>query len=650
MPEITRANLLKLKESISFLTTVRAIKKEDILSLQQGTTPSQNPSIINPTEFIVADRRGAKPSESNTLTSVAQAANELINIIGTNGPDHLYQLNTLLQKERLGTIEESKLLRACLLAHAYGRSVPIEKRTEFRKAFTAMTSNDDLPVHYKIDPHGSSVAYEEVLKSIKDLHNLSTNYSHFHIASQRMGKNSPSMLENYITHVTGKGYYKSYSPATVINQETKVYGTADDFPGPGFIIQGIGVRASVFPKGYVEGLFKSGKPSSPKQEVEVYYRNLLMEGERELKDTVFTLFRGIIIIQSKNKNRMLIDSKKHALVVYNDHFQNPDQKIAFLIPDSLANVFTNDPLKYLNERTNFHPKQIGRYGPEIFDLFKTSVLSGFDKCFPFGAASPLFYKGSAFYDMWGVKHKRDLFYPERFYGHQETHDKFHSYNHRTHMFANIPGPTSEEKHPRYWSNGFDPRNLIPYKQAHDEVRNTVFYALSQLRLFCEGATLYNYGHEYNPKHKIWTHDKFRLLKSALNFHESERFKERRPILTGLEADGYSHFSEVKIKKGGFVDTEHMVWIKELDPNYKATPGKKPLEFDGRMLPGHLPSEEYDLRDEKTWKFFTGTSETKDWLDYLNLQETILGSQPVFFHPHMKPALLEIIKRKQEIKK
>lgn len=118
------------------------------------------------------------------------------------------------------------------------------------------------------------------------MHDLYSNFSHFHLATQRTEPGKPSMLEAFLAHANGDVNYKTYSPsqATITDSAGKRKGTINDFPGPGFIINGFGKRAKLFPNRFIENAYPqiSGRKLSPRQAVENEYRKMLVESERDL--------------------------------------------------------------------------------------------------------------------------------------------------------------------------------------------------------------------------------------------------------------------------------------------------------------------------------------------------------------------------------
>lgn len=639
MPTIPTSAIERARLLINYLTTSKARKttvspQPQAERLQQQTQNTGGTALSRAITTLFGGGVQITPGQptqeyvqtSNSL-SLVQASNELVSLLANS-----------VDFNALSGIAASRILRAGMMATTYGRGVDTETRKKFRNKFMHHTKHDDLPVNRKQNPFGSKVALEEVLWCFDHLYDLFSNFSHFHLATQKPEPGKPSMLEAFLGHVSGQSSYKTYSPSqtTITDGGGRRRGTTDDFPGPGFVINGLGKRAKLFPRGFVENAYPqiSGGNLSPRQVVENEYRKVLVESERDLGETQSTLFRGFAII--RNPNRMKINNKSYALIVYNDHFPVDNQEIGYLIPDGLAASFIEDPLRYLNTNTVFHPANLlSRFGHEIIVPTYETTLGGFDKAFPYGDGAPHFYPNSKHYDKWGKLHRFDLCNPERTLGTSETHDT-KGYIHRTHDFASVQG------HDRYWSAQYDSRNYAPDKLAHDEVRNCLFFAHAQLDLLKAAFRLYNFGYEYSPRHKHWTRDEFKLLKNAIAFRHSARFPDKeKPILVGTVQGRNSGFSRDNIRDVGIVDTNLMLW-------QRSTTGNNKSGIDTSMLPGKIPDDEYDLRDARTWKYFEGRNETDNWLEFQSLAYA-KSIEPVFYYGHkdFRDQLQSTMKGKEE---
>jgi hypothetical protein len=626
MPSIDGPTTQRVKQLVNFLTSHKAYKPTS--SPGQQVSSSQSSFLNQPLASV------AEIQFDREQLSLVSACNELVGIAGVSTNFNFSALEN--------SVESWKLLRAGLLATIYGRSVDKATRSNFRHNYMNYTKHDDVPINRNQFPFQSRVIHEEVLWGIERLYNIHSGFSHFHISTQRPNLNTPSMFENFLQHVNGS--VKAYSPSQIQVRDSALTrrGTINDFPGPGFIIDGLGKAAELFPKEFIESSYPQiSKPSSeltPKDAVENKFRKVLVNSERDLKDTQFAVFRGIKIIT--NPKKMVIDGRSYALIIYNDHFHNEDQEIAFLVPHGIVNAFLKNPLEFVNAQTNFHPNNLmQKYGPEIIVPVYESALGGFDKTFPFNPGAPLFYNGEPRYDKWGHEHKWHLCYPEKRLGNTETYDT-KGYIHRTHDFAGLLKPGfwhRGEEHDHYWSENYDYRNYAIDKLAHDEVRNCLFFAMSQYDLLKSAFRLNTFGHEYNTRFKKWTRDEFKMLRTAIGLRESERYSaNEKPVLVGVEQSGNSRFREDFIRQGSFLDTKYMLWNKASSDNTKV---------DTKMVPGEIPESRYDLKNAKSWEYFAGAGETKNWLD---LQAGLydLGAEPVFYfgQDSLKHQLMEVVKK------
>ena len=635
-PEKVQRALLLIKHLTTSKARKTTVSSSPQIELIEGQTQNTGGSIVSraivnlfrSTTQVSLPQPTQEYIQTSSGLSLVQASNELVKLLASNDVDF----------SALSGIEQWRILRAGMIATVYGRGVDAEARKQFRNRFMYFTRHDDLPVNRKQNPFGSKVALEEVLWCFDHMYDLYSNFSHFHLATQKPEPGKPSMLEAFLGHVTGQSSYKTYSPSqtTITDGRGKRKGTTDDFPGPGFVINGLGKRAKLFPARFIENAYPqlSGRKLSPRQVVENEYRKVIIESERYLGETQFTLFRGLVII--RNPQRMKIDNKNYALIVFNDHFPVDNQEIGYLIPDDLAAKFTEDPLMYLNTSTRFHPANLlSRFGHEIIVPTYETTLGGFDKAFPYGDDAPDFYPDSKHYDKSGHLHRFDLCYPERTLGTSETYDT-KGYIHRTHDFAFIEG------HDRYWSSKYDSRNYAPDKLAHNEVRNSLFFAQAQLDLLKAAFRLYNFGYEYSPRHKHWTRDEFRLLKNAIAFRHSARFPQKeKPVLVGTVQGRNSGFSRDNLRDVGILDTNLMLWQRSTTTNNKSG-------IDTSMLPGKMPDDTYDLRDARTWRYFEGGNETDNWLEF---QATAYAksTEPVFYYGHndFREQLRTVMKGKEE---
>ena len=409
MDPVDRITLL-----VNYLTSPKAKKVPSIETAVLSEVEIEDTENLPFAEIILDDyfqeqEQIQPPSQASSQEeplNVVSASNELVKLLAQYPDEYFsfeadaYSIEDLRELTDEGKIEEWRLLRAGMIATVYGRSVSPDIRKTFRNKFMSLTRHDEIPVNRKPSTYENKVAHEEVLWGFDHLYDLFSNFSHFHIATQKPSKESLSMLEVFIKHVNGTKNYTMHSPTQAYHNGTQ--GTNENFPGPGIILNGLGRRAKLFPKGFIEETYPQiTEPKlKPKQKVENKYRETLVSSERDLINTEFGLFRGFVIIS--NPKKMLIDEKPYALLIYNDHFHNETQEIAFLIPNWLATMFLDDPIRHLDKESILYPNELMQfYGKEIIVPTYETALGGFDKTFPFGEDAPLFYEDSLHYDMWG---------------------------------------------------------------------------------------------------------------------------------------------------------------------------------------------------------------------------------------------------------
>ena len=427
-------------------------------------------------------------------------------------------------------IENWRGYRALMLAFMYSRS---EERTIsiLQDRITTLTNNDDLPF-FSNDPEYNK-AFEIIIRDWKKIDDIFKGFHHLAFATRNDGISEYSMFERYIRQVNRKENYTAYKPTGNSSN--------NDFPGAGFAVNGIHSKVNRYLERELWHGIKEGEADFIT--AQKLYREALVNGEEYLKDTTFLFFRGFIAVF--NEKEMIIDGKPHALIIFNEHFQNENLRMAYIIPIEKINQFLRNPYKAVNEKNILYPSKIeDRFFNIAIDPTSITVLSGYDKAFPSASDH---YPFSIFYDKQGAPIIRPLFRHEQVYD-RETCDVKNKM-HRTHMFGG------------YWTD-INPENYSPYQRAHKEVARCLEFGLSQIDLFLDGFRLYNMGFNYDEKSKSWDLKSKRLLNQATRWHQSPKIKEEkdRPILVPVPRLTYSQL-DPELLKEGFLDTSSMQYCR-----------------------------------------------------------------------------------------
>ncbi len=495
-----------------------------------------------------------------------------------------------------------QLRRAGMLGIAYGRvEAPLMKT--FQTKFMNMTKHDDVPVS-PFDTFNYHKAFEESMKVFDESYDkFSGAHTHLSYPARRIKADGHSMLERFTSFVNDGAHYKLVAAPDGFG--------IDDFPGPGIVIYGLKGKAFSEDFLYEDFYVTNSHQDSPFTRVQKHYRRRLVESEKDLSDTTFGLFKGLIIIRNP---KMTVDKKRYALVILNNHFHNPTQQIAFLVPDGHAKFFLKDPTKSMNRKNIFYPERLGSiYEGLMLDITCPSILGGMDKALP---VAGVYYENSKFYDYEGEVCFRDLLEFERIYGTSETYEPlpggYLGHLHRTHMFGG------------YW-NRMDTRNLIPFKVAHDEITNAALTGYALFDLLQEAFRLHCYGYGFNNNQGLWQRDEYRLLRDAIGMKDSQRITEK-PLLVPVERLRCASINPTFLNSVGFVDTKDMI-LHRPEGN--------------SQLPQKSPN--FGSGQKEHWELFGGTEETKNWHDFI--ETAYYGKTDlIFVHPHIMPQLLDIMKK------
>ena len=150
-------------------------------------------------------------------------------------------------------------------------------------------------------------------------------------------------IERYIRQANRKENYTAYKPTGNSSN--------NDFPGAGFAVNGIHSKVNRYLERELWHGIKEGEADFIT--AQKLYREALVNGEEYLKDTTFLFFRGFIAVF--NEKEMIIDGKPHALIIFNEHFQNENLRMAYIIPVEKINQFLRNPYKSVNEKNILYP-------------------------------------------------------------------------------------------------------------------------------------------------------------------------------------------------------------------------------------------------------------------------------------------------------
>jgi hypothetical protein len=350
----------------------------------------------------------------------------------------------------------------------------------------------------------------------------------------------PSQLVRFLEQVKGYGTLKIH--------KLKL----DEFPGPGVAIID-GLTSKMFPKSALRKQLIDSVPTAftAGGAVKKDFRELVASLETALSHTSFGLFRGLIIIS--NPQLMEVSGKPYALIVFNDHFQKGKMKMAYLIPDVYARDFMRAPLRAMKMNTPCDPEKIeAQFKKEILNLNWTSVIAGMQRAIPVAPPPNKFYPDSYFRNYHGEWYKSDLFGHERIPNLQGETKDFDGHMHTTHM-----DEAYKEANPDngWWKDGFPLENLIPFKEAHDEISKCVLTGFALWRLFNRAFNVYSYGYNYkNGDTTYKLREPLRLLEQSIRWSLSPKEKNK-PFLVPMTETG---FDEDLVEELGVVDTKLMV--------------------------------------------------------------------------------------------
>ena len=439
-------------------------------------------------------------------------------------------------------VTNSDTHRALFIALAYG-NLPPQRMQKFNDdVVMSRIHQDSVPVYYSrtkpamnFDYH---VAWTEVLEYFKMCHDLTKGFGYYLYPAKNDGISKKSLLSRFADYASGE---ENCFPKT---------GSPNQFPGPGLIIAGL--QSHVFPKDFVRqelGLeFNRTNLKNPYYAVHYAFRDLIVEVEKELNETIFGFFRGVIVISNPN---MKIDGKRYAFIGFNDHWENPEQKMCYLVPYKYARDFILNPDEALRKGSPCDPKQIDtkKFESEILNLNWISVLGGFDKALPVEPRQGDFYPKCIFTNKQGERVIQDLLAHEvNLSSTTETRDTIYGrekgHMHRTHMFEG------------YWRE-MPISNLEPFKLAHDEIGTCARRAMAAQYLFMESLRLYMLGYNGNldSNYDLILENPDRTLSQLIDWHNSTKVSyPEKPILIPVPRLTMSGLDPQLIEEFGAADS------------------------------------------------------------------------------------------------
>ncbi len=577
---ITMTRINSIANLINYITLPTNQRKASI------TVETSTPTLVSVISESTSETLEIKPVFEKQL-NFQEAINEFVKKTSKVHRESVNDLQrALLNQEGLS---KHQLHLALMIAQAYAKVKPKTMRKFLDKVVLKLTMHDFVPVYFEEGDLNNEFEYDigvsEVTEIFRKSYDTFTGFMSYTYPMKSDGLKEPMAL-SFIRKANQNKNYKTFIP-----------GDKNQFPGAGVIIEGL--KSKVFPNDFLEKQLTLPNDTGGTAEEVVHkrFRDLMINGEKDLPNTTFGFFRGCIII--RNPEKMRVDNKKFALIVFNDHFQNPDSRMAYLITDQLAQNFLSNP----TESITWGQSKINQFDPRIFEdcffneiinLNNPAVLGGMDKALPFGGGGKQFYKDSEFIDKDNMVNWEDLLLYERELADSDETTDCRGHIHRTHMFT------------EYWNDGFPLENLIPFKKAHDEITNCTLYGFSQLHLFNEAFRLYSYGYDdYKSGNKKVKFKEFgRLLDQSIRWKQSQRITDiERPVLVPTPRLSNSGFNEDLVREVGVIDTQNMACYRSR--NQKSF-----------MLPGEI-FEELDSETRSNWlKFLTSAYKNSATLTYL----------------------------------
>lgn len=319
----------------------------------------------------------------------------------------------------------------------------------------------------------------------------------------------------------------------------------------------------LFPKGRIAARFQTNNRLS---HAEQKYRELLTKSESDLTKTKFGFFRGMYMIS--NKEKMKINNEPYDLLVLNDHLANPNQRAVYLIPSHMGDKFFRNPMKDYGSSHLLNPQNLNEYDC-IIDITELSNLGGFDQALPNSVLNDL-------------------------------------------------GISDEIRHPER------KRNVC--NKLHLEIENALLFGYAQFDLMNEAFNLHSLGYFFDSKQNTWMLDKYRLLREAVRWNQSNS----NPILFPYPLEIHAIRPKL-VKEIGFLD-ENLIL-------YKTNPAGNHCFFENGK-----PEVGKEGDSVKDWIQLLGR-EGIDYWDFFHTDAAESGAFMAFTDNKMKQVGLDIIKEK-----
>jgi hypothetical protein len=388
--------------------------------------------------------------------------------------------------------------------------------------------------------------------------NLRTNFGQWTYAMRSTKLDNLWHFEKFIRQVNkpnGGGSknsdfkYVRFSPLDKLKNENETY-TVNDFPGPGIMVRGL--HGNLFPEGHIQSRFapNQGFINSSAEAVVELYNHYLVNNVNQLKNTTFVHSRGLVLVD--NPAMMKIKGEEYSLIAFNDHFVNPTQRPAYLIPRKYVLEFLSDPLRNVGENHIFNPATFeARFKEEAIKINSLETLSGM--CFGIPKESMLNFMVDQYCQ----------------------------------------------------AGDFVENNPEFLLSMHEDVLNAQFFAFSQLDLLNEGNRLYNLGYQYDQQHGYFTQDKFRMLREIVKWKTALEIPNERPVLFPYPLLSHS-IDPIMVENCGFVDGNLVYFKDKSDGDFQF--------FDGR--PPDQKSDNFRSSDVGKWRNMLGSDGLRKWERFL----------------------------------
>ncbi len=434
--------------------------------------------------------------------------------------------------------DQKRTKQAVVRALSYS-TVPEPQMMQFRvNVVKDYVRNDFPPIHPDTDKpdtiYNSKVLYMQTMQIFKQCLDIHRGFNFWAYSSRGDGISEYPMLVRFARR------------ASCSRNVTLHKLPLDKFPGPGIVINGL--SGNCFPSWFMRSQWEKALQDrdTPSERVEKDFRNTMTHNVEDLKNTTFGFFRGVVIV--KNPRRIKIDNKNYALIIFNDHFGNPNLTEAFLVPDEYIKGFLENPMEAINSQqgTPCHPDQIvNRFKDRVLNLTSVSNIGGMNRAFPVGAKC---YERSTFYNKNGTRVYRDLYAHERDETLRSEDKDIVGHMHMTHMFGG------------WWNEQFPLQNLEPFRNAHFEVTSAAFNALALLRDFNEAFRLYSFGYDDydSPSDNVRFSEYLRLHDQAINWKDSNKVQgDGGLVLIPKPRGKNTSFSRDLIREVGAIDVQLM---------------------------------------------------------------------------------------------